>query len=122
MGGLSRVTIGLEKEGVDCSGVLGELDNNWDGPMGMREEKQKSGSWKRRARLLQKPEGKENVLSAEPSVSSMGGKRALLLRDEERIQESHDRAGKKVKAAVPDLIVSENSVEEASRKWPQSDK
>lgn len=61
----------------------------------MTMETRKSGSWKRRARMQQMNDGKENGLTNAISKTGIGGKRGFILRGEKDMQKKNDKYGKK---------------------------
>lgn len=84
-------------------------------------EKRKSGSWKRRAKMQQMSEVKENETANEYCKKNMGSKRVFMLRAEEDMQEENDKNGKKAKIRGEEMNVCDNLVKVANHNWPQPD-
>lgn len=102
-------------------GVLCELNHNSGAPVSMCAEGKKPGSWKRRARAIQTPTGKENGMALDAQAKEVSGKRGFELRDEDEVPGDEEYHSKKLKSGGENLQLSENMVEIASPKWPQGD-
>lgn len=75
--------------------MLCELDQNFEGIVGMSIENKKSGSLKRRPRAIQPKVDKENGNAHDSHIKGVGSKRGFKLRDEDVVSEEGDQNGKK---------------------------
>lgn len=78
-------------------GVIKELDQNRDGPVGMCVENKKHRSWKRRAKATQAKSDKENEIGKEYNKEGLGNKRSFKLKGEDDVVASEAQNGKKIK-------------------------
>lgn len=105
-----------EEEGT--AGVIKELDQNRDGPVGMCVENKKHGLWKRKARATQAKSNKENGMGKEYNKEGLGNKRSFELKGEDDIVAGEAQNGKKIKIEEKSWQMIKNQVEIASHKWP----